>query len=166
MATVTFNFEINDSSSLTTAIAELMNYQRKLQIAGEKAAERLADIAVSVANKNFSNAVFFGNDDYSVSKVRTQYGWSVVASGEDIFFLEFGAGTTTERDSFANDSGVAVAPGSWSDTHKRMFSNHGFWYYKGLKIYGTGASHAMQKAYNAVLANAVSILNEEVDKIK
>ena len=58
-----------------------------------------------------------GNDDYVTSIEELPNGYVLTASGEDVGFLEFGAGVFTEADEFADEVGYPVTPWSWSESH-------------------------------------------------
>lgn len=96
-------------------------------------------------------------------------GVRIVADGEDVFFCEFGIGKDTVPNEFASESGVAVAPGSYSASVGGPYSRKGHWWIRrapqqsggydlatldrgtrksdgGYKFTGVAGSHAM---YNA-----------------
>lgn len=77
-------------------------------------------------------------------------GVAIVASGEKIGFLEFGAGDTAEADEFARQVSYDVYPGSWSENHAREYVNQGFWIFGGVIYQHVTPTHAMQRAWEAV----------------
>ena len=91
---------------------------------------------------------------------------SVEANGDAVVFLEFGAGNATghgehgdEIITFEMNSGIKVAPGSYSEAHSRMYVENGFWVFGG-KTYTQitpvrGMYQAAQKM-KADLANSQS----------
>lgn len=52
----------------------------------------------------------------------------VTATGKQVMFLEFGAGDKADAGhGYASEVPFAVFPGSWSQTHSRMYANLGYW---------------------------------------
>ena len=56
-----------------------------------------------------------------------QCDYSVVASGAEVTFAEFGAGYTTDFYGYAKEVPFTVSPGSWSVSHAKMFTKLGWW---------------------------------------
>lgn len=107
-----------------------------------------------------------GNTDYTTTVERVPGGATLIASGEDIGFLEFGAGVFTEADEFASQVGYPVQAWSWSDSHMhstnpnaRYGSKNGFWWYSGIRYTGLAPMRGMQHALD-------HIRNEVENKIR
>lgn len=95
----------------------------------------------------------------------TPDGYKIVAEGEDLLFIEFGAGDMAGTTSVLYDQvPVSVRPGSWSETHARQYSTQGFWYFGG-KLYRETVPHpAFYHAYEAMVQALPQIASEELQK--
>lgn len=88
-----------------------------------------------------------GEDSASVSAEADGGTGRIVATGDGISFLEFGAGV---------DAGITgltpvqapyqIAPGTWSREHSKQFYLNGFWFYNGKRYYSKTPTGAMQNA--------------------
>lgn len=91
----------------------------------------------------------------------TANGYRIVAEGEDVLFIEFGAGDAAGSDNGLYDAVPAVArPGSWSETHAQQYSRYGFWFFAGQKITEVPTSPAFYYAYEAMVQNLPRIAEE------
>lgn len=54
--------------------------------------ERLAMVAVNEAATHFGNAIYDGTNDVTLTAEPIANGWQIVAEGQAVFFIEFGAG--------------------------------------------------------------------------
>lgn len=111
--------------------------------------ERVAEYGREHADEGFGGAV-------SVTLEPIDNGYAIVASGQAVGFLEFGAGATVSPDDFAAQVSYEVRPGSWSETHAQMYSNTlenfgvGWWVFGGVVYYAVQPTNAMQWAWEAV----------------
>ena len=119
--------------------------------------QKLALIGAEEAMRRFMRGDH-GNTDVNVDVVPIENGYKIVASGKDVYFIEFGTGV------FANPNGyettVPVYPGSYSEQHAQQFSTKGFWYYGGEKLQGTEAENAMYYAGKAIRDNMERVIQE------
>ena len=91
----------------------------------------------------------------------TANGYRIVAEGEDVLFIEFGAGDSAGSDNGLYDAVPSVArPGSWSETHAQQYSRYGFWYFAGQKMTEVPTSPAFYYAYEAMVQNLPRIAEE------
>lgn len=91
----------------------------------------------------------------------TANGYRIVAEGEAVLFIEFGAGDAAGSDNGLYDAVPAVArPGSWSETHAQQYSRYGFWVFAGQKITEVPTSPAFYYAYEAMVQNLPRIAEE------
>lgn len=82
----------------------------------------------------------------------TENGYKITASGEDVLFIEFGAGDAAGSDNGLYDEVPESArPGSWSETHAQMYSKLGYWYFGGHKFTAVPTSPAFYYAYEAIV---------------
>jgi hypothetical protein len=100
---------------------------------------------------------------FDVTLEETETGFTIRASGEDVYFLEFGIGDDTAPDKLAAQANAEISPGSWSRTHPRdtkfynrwakqwetrhhemgPYAEHGHWHYNGVDYKGVPGSHSM-----------------------
>lgn len=81
-----------DTKSINNAIKELEAYKRWVQKKTEQLTERLAMIGAQEASIRFATAMYDGNNDVKVEVQQIDKGWAIVAKGEAVAFIEFGAG--------------------------------------------------------------------------
>lgn len=102
-----------------------------------------------------------GNDDFTTDIRMEQNGGTLYISGEDVGFLEFGAGVFTEPNEFTSEVDYPVYPGSWSESHPhsenpnaRYFAKNGFWWWSNVRYTGLsptrGAMTALEHIRNTV----------------
>lgn len=91
MSKKTISFFLS-AKSINQAIKELQNYQRELPRKVDYLMERLAVIGGHEASVRFTQAIYDGLNDSSVSVERIENGWAIVAKGDAVCFIEFGSG--------------------------------------------------------------------------
>lgn len=79
-------------SSISAALQELTSYQAWVRQKANELTERLAAIGAYEATVRFSRAQYDGEKQAAVSVEPITNGWKIVASGDSVFFIEFGAG--------------------------------------------------------------------------
>jgi hypothetical protein len=122
----------------------------------------LALIGADEATRRFMRGSQDGNNDWDVEVVPIENGWKIVASGKDVYFIEFGTGFFAHPNGY--ETSVPVYPGSWSEQHAQMFSRYGFWYYKGEKLQGTEAQNAMYYAGKAIRDNVNRVIEKVMNR--
>lgn len=96
---------------------------------------------------------------------RTADGYSIIAEGQDILFIEFGTGDMAGATSVLYDQvPVSVRPGSWSETHSRQYSTQGFWFFGGNMYRETVPHPAFYYAYQAMVQALPQIAHEELNR--
>lgn len=123
----------------------------------------LCELAVEIVERKYSVRSGSGNTDFHTDIEELPDGYMMSVSGEDVGFLEFGAGVFTEPDEFENQVGYSVYPGSWSEEHSRAFADRGFWLYKGIQYTGISPSHGMHEAYEAILNEFEERAKEKIE---
>lgn len=83
---------IFDPRSMQVATHQLESYLADLQDRANRICERLASIGRVRAEIVFSNAIYDGVNDVSVTAEPITNGYAVRASGNAVMFIEFGAG--------------------------------------------------------------------------
>lgn len=109
--------------------------------------EPIVDEAVGQAR------IMFTGTGVSVEKIGNQDGFTISADGEDVCFIEFGAGDYADSThGLASNVPFTVKPGSWSDTHSRQYTLKGFWWYKKQKYYYVMPHYGMLQANNVLMS--------------
>ena len=107
--------------------------------------KRLCEIGEPIINQVHGN-------HSTVTTEPTQNGYKITASGQDVLFIEFGAGDAAGRDAGLYDQvPKSVRPGSWSEKHAQMYSRYGFWVFGGHIMREVPPSPALYYAYEAMV---------------
>jgi hypothetical protein len=80
------------SKSIGQALKELKKYRDSLEDRKQQLLKELADIGVREASVRFTTAMYDGVNDSEVTLETIENGYCIVASGEAVAFIEFGAG--------------------------------------------------------------------------
>ena len=151
----------------------LMEKARDIEKPLLEACRELVEIARGVVEARYgiSYASVNGNKDFHTSIVPIQHGYRLTVSGEDVGFLEFGAGVFTEADEFAAEVGYPVYPGSWSELNShsdnpnaRYFAKNGFWWWNNFRYTGLIATRGMQKALDETRIQANEVVRRKIDE--
>ena len=107
----------------------------------------------------------YGNAPIKVWCEKIPKGWKVVADGEAVGFIEFGAGVYTDTGHhFAKNAPFEVKPGSWSKDHAKQFYKYGEWEFGGKKYIGIHAKRGLYEAYKQMYQDmrqiAIEVFNE------
>lgn len=63
----------------------------------EKLTSKIAEKGEELASDNFANAIYTGQNDVVVNTQKIDKGYSVIASGYEVLFIEYGTGITTRE---------------------------------------------------------------------
>lgn len=134
------------------------NLNKKL----DEICRRLSEIAVAELN-----ARGYGNTSVSVTTEKLDHGYSIKASGEIVFFLEYGTGNKagSKPNEILGVPPVAVYPGSYSDTigaHTySQWKETGAWSYSdGSYMFDREQRSGMYFAFKAMRDNAYAVAKE------
>lgn len=135
-----------DPDSIDRAIKQLEDYRDSLQQKGNEICQRLANVAELRASVAYDATMYDGfPKDYEVHVETINNGFAVVASGETVLILEFGAGVTYGYGHpLAGQFGMG--PGTYPDGKGHWDNPHGWWIPKsagGGHTYGNAPSMAM-----------------------
>lgn len=117
------------SESIDKVIKELEQYKQSVLEREKLLLEKLREIGVQEATVRFTSASYDGVNDVEVYYDKTGNGYSIVASGEAVAFIEFGAGiyyNGSEPYPNPRPEGV-VGIGEYGKGR----GNRRSWYYKG-----------------------------------
>ena len=91
----------------------------------------------------------------------TKKGYKIVAEGEDVLFIEFGAGDAAGSENALYDTVPPEAqPGTWSMHHAQMYSRYGFWVFGGQIFREVQPTPAFYYAYEYMVQNLPMIAKE------
>ena len=143
---------ITGLDSMINTVRRFQNIEERL----EKIAKRLCEVGEPIIRQTHGHHA-------RVWYEQTQDGYKIVAEGQDIVFVEFGAGDMAGTTSVLYDQvPVVVRPGSWSETHAQQYSTQGFWFFGG-KMYRETVPHpAFYYAYQAMVQALPQIVSEEL----
>lgn len=142
---------VNGVMHTIQAIKKYSDLDRKLQ----EIAERLCKIGEPIISQ------IHGHHATRIWTEATKNGYKICAEGEDLLFIEFGAGDAAGRDAGLYDKVPSkVRPGSWSETHKQMYSRYGFWVFGGQLLHEVPPSPAFYYAYEYMVQNLPRIAQE------
>ena len=80
------------TKSIAQAIKELRAYRDSIERKQQQLLDELANIGVREASVRFTTAMYDGVNDSDVTLETIENGYSIVAKGEAVAFIEFGAG--------------------------------------------------------------------------
>lgn len=145
---------------------ELKEYQRWQQERAKELAERLAVLGGTVASIRFKRAFYKGMMDATVSVVAIPDGYKVVANGESVLFIEFGAGVKHGYGHpEANEFGMG--PGTYPDGKGHWNDPNGWYLPKsagGGHTYGNPPAMPMYEARKQIEQELPIIVKEVFSK--
>lgn len=165
------NIVINplDPKSIDRAIAMVKQYKKDFEVKEKEFIRRLAEVGVGVAAAGFSTADTNGPNDVSVRLEKTGSGYSVIAAGSTVGFIEFGVGKYVargvENQPWGGD-GLQYTPPPFGSYGKHQGLNeHGWWFTPSsgaasIHTYGDPPAEAMLTAREEIIANAIRIARE------
>lgn len=81
-----------DTREIEKAVKQMARYANEIDKKTALICEKLAEIGLKEASVRFASASYDGNNDVDVSIKPIENGWAIVAKGEAVAFIEFGAG--------------------------------------------------------------------------
>lgn len=152
-----------DQKSIDAAYKMVQQYKKDFLVKEQEFIRRLAEIGVRVASAGFSLADYDGVNDVVVRMEKTSSGYTVIASGEAIGFIEFGTGVKyPEWDA----SGMEYTPPKHGTYGKGQGANqHGWWFRqsdgaRARHTYGNYPAEAMRSARDEMIENVMRIARE------
>lgn len=161
MATKRIVIDPFDPSTYDVAIEHAEAMGKRLSERGQKICLRLAEIGKSEAETHFTPEA--GNSDVTLSVVPTAEGAELIAEGDDLYFMEFGAGTQAGAgyDTGTIEPPVEITPGSYSGSlGTGKFIKDGYWHYGGQRMDAITPQMGMYHAYKASEAQAQKVAEE------
>lgn len=150
-------------ASIDVAIKRLESYKSTIKEKENELVRRLANVGLQKATVLYSSAQYDGQKDFSVTIEPIDNGYAVVASGETVAFLEFGAGATYGY-GHPQAGQFGMGPGTYPSDKGHWDNPKGWWIPKehgGGHTYGNAPSMAMYEAAKAI-HDAVKQVAQEV----
>ena len=133
----------------------------------QEVCKRLAELGAEEARRRFARGDH-GNGNVDVIPIPMENGYKISASGNDVYFIEFGtghfAGIGYGDRGVPSGLSVPVYPGSYSEQHSQMFSELGYWFWHGEFLQGTEAEMPMYYAGKTIRANIKKVAEEVFGK--
>lgn len=134
--------------SINKALKEIKNLDKEANKKLDIIMSRLADEGVMMAEYGYANAQYDGNNDVKVHKKKVAGGYEVVAEGEAVAFIEFGAGVTYQSEYPIQKPEGIVGIGEYGDKKGRR-SAWGYYPTGEPPVVITHGNPASQALYNA-----------------
>lgn len=135
-----------------------------------EACRELIESAALTVISSYQMMAVRGNDDFHTSIEPIEHGYRLTVSGEDVGFLEFGAGVFVDTtDEFVSEVDYPVYPGSWSELqphspNARYFAKDRFWWWSNYRYEGLIATRGMQKALDKIRIKAEEVVKRKIDE--
>lgn len=147
--------------TLGDALKDIKKFKKDLPKKVKELAEHLADVGVREAQKTYGEG-----GAVSVTKVPTKNGYTILAEGSVVCFLEFGTGVYADGSNLEKYDNLTfkVEPGSWSESEEGKHT-WSAWIDAGKDTskypYNRNAKPGMFYAYQAIVA----AIQEEAEKV-
>ena len=152
-----------DRKSVAAAEKLIRQYRKDFETKEQEFIRRLAEIGVSVAQAGFSRAGYDGVNDVVVSMEKTAKGYSLIASGEAVGFIEFGTGIRYPE---WDGGDVEYTPPPHGTYGKGQGKNTYGWWFKQAEggaarhTYGNMPSESLLTARNQMVEQVTAIARE------
>lgn len=154
-------------ASIKAAIAQVERYKKDFLVKEQEFTRRLAEIGVRVAQTGFSTADYDGVNDVVVTLTQTPTGYSLLASGKKVGFIEFGTGVRyPEWVDTGNISNKPYTPPAHGTYGKGQGKNPWGWWFTAhdgaaaQHTYGNPPAEAMLTARDEMVAQIIQIARE------
>lgn len=152
-----------DTKSIDAAYKMVKQYKKDFVAKEREFVRRLAEIGVQMAGNIYSVADIDGEHDFSVYLQKNDNGYSVIAAGRTIGFLEFGTGI---RNPEWHGTGLEYTPpphGSYGKGHGKQ--PWGWWfksqeYGVAMHTYGNPPAEGMLTARDTMVERVTQIARE------
>lgn len=154
-----------DSVSIRQMVNELKKERTVIKRCVNDVCMRLANIGMNRANQDFASVLYQGEKDYAVTVEPLKDGAKLSATGETVYFLEYGSGAF--QPSYAGETPLGLERGSWSlsEKGKGHWDDPRGWYVShGVKSWGNPPANAMYHAEQDIKRNADRVIQEVLNK--
>lgn len=159
------NIEINALSekSFDKAIRKIEDYAESLEVKASLLCEKLASIGATKVSMEYSRAFYTGPTDISVSvEAISDTEYKIIAAGETVLFVEFGAGVTYGGGHPLNGE-FGMGPGTYPG-QKHAMDPKGWWLPKN-KYASDGNRHTYGNPPTMSMYNTGKDLRKEILRI-
>lgn len=151
-----------DTASIDAAIAELKKVADPGGTKIQEACMKIARYGASRASDLYGTAQYeTGSSAVEVVAEPTESGARVRASGENVYFIEYGAGALR---GYGHPEPNGYGPGTFNPLSDNWKNPNGWYYAHGRKTWGNPPSAAMYYAEQAMRENADTIVNGVINK--
>ena len=154
----TINITLTEKS-INAAIKELDAYKGSINRKVQELCRRLAEMGAVNMSLGYARAIYNGDKDVSVSVEPIANGYTIVASGESVLFVEFGAGATYGY-GHPQSARFGYGPGTYPNGKGHWNSPYG-WYLPKDK----GGGHTYGNPPAAVAYDTAKMLEQEVLRV-
>ena len=124
--------------------------------------KKLAEVGAAAARGAYGPSVTVSVVPYDGGK---GVGYKVVANGNAVCFLEFGAGDLTDTSHpFASEVPFQVRPGSYSAVNSKQYSERGCWHFGGQIYFYVKPVRGLWEAHKAIRRDILKVANEVFSK--
>lgn len=136
-----------NTQSIDKAIAKIQDYRKSVQEKVNELCRRLAEMGATSVSIGYARAIYSGKKDISVSVEKISDGYSIVAEGESVMFVEFGTGVTYGN-GHPQAGELGMGPGTYPDGKGHWDDPDGWWIPRengGGHTYGNPPSMTMYR---------------------
>lgn len=148
-----------DPKSVSEAIKAVKQYKAWVAMKETELRQRLAMLGASVASIQFSRAIYNGSNDVTVRVDNTGSVAVIYAEGQDVAFIEFGAGATYGY-GHPQAGEFGVGPGTYPDGKGHWDDPNGWYYAHGKHTFGNPPAMAMYTAVQTMAEQLTAIAKE------
>ena len=148
-----------DPKSVSEAIKAVKQYKAWVAMKETELRQRLAMLGASVASIQFSRAIYNGSNDVTVRVDSTGSVAVIYAEGQDVAFIEFGAGAKYGY-GHPQAGEFGVGPGTYPDGKGHWDDPNGWYYAHGKHTFGNPPAMAMWQAVQAMTEQLTMIAKE------
>ena len=161
------NVNLFDPKQIDSAIRRIEKTSKAIETLSNTLAEKLAKIGCEVVSEEYTAmADFYESKPFVVETIKTDEGYAIIATGENVMFLEFGAGDMVEDYEHPEADLPPIESGEWSRTEgSGVYDRHGFWHYRRKLFRGTYATKGFYYASEEMKEQAVKIAKEVFSKM-
>lgn len=150
------NITVN-ATGLNEWIDKLNEYEKRIQNKTNEICRRLAQYGLVLADASFNGAAYDGDKDVSVKVDPTDNGYRIVAAGEIVLILEFGAGVTYGY-GHPQASEFGMGPGTYPEGKGHWDDPNGWWI-------PNGGGHTYGNPPSMTMYNTEQELRKEIETV-
>lgn len=150
--------------SIDAAIAQVKQYKKDFEEKEREFTRRLAEIGVTVAQAGYATAVdYYESSGITVRLEKNDRGYSVLAEGEIVGFVEFGTGIRNREWDNTDMDYTPPAHGTYGKGHGAQ--PWGWWFVPhdgaaAIHTYGEVPVEAMRLARDEMVARVIQVARE------